>query len=131
MTAPLTARELDEMASVGVGWCDEATFERLLSMARALLDGGEWQGIESAPRDGTYVDLWIDGRRWADCYWGFPEHCCGEAGQYCDSDWHSLGPGWVESTFNLPIDAVEQEPTHWRHLPVPPTAPQEANPDDV
>lgn len=78
-----------------------------------------WQPIETAPKDGTFIDLWSDDlkMRVADCYWGMPEHCCGEYGQYCDSDWHSLAPGWVESALNASID---DSFTHWMPLPAPP-----------
>lgn len=54
---------------------------------RALPDG--WQSMETAPKDGKPLDLWIGGhefpRRVPDAYWGRPYHTCGEAGQYCDS----------------------------------------------
>jgi hypothetical protein len=35
---------------------------------------GVWEPIESAPRSGL-IDLWIDGRRYQDCYW---DAICGE-----------------------------------------------------
>lgn len=79
-----------------------------------------WQDIETAPRDGTFVDLWRkDHGRLADCYWGRPSHECGESGQYCDSDWHSLDEGWVDGTFDhlIPGDDI----THWMPLPSPPS----------
>jgi hypothetical protein len=79
-----------------------------------------WRPIETAPRDGTIIDLWSAdefGGRIPDCYWGFPEHTCGEAGHHCDSDWHSLSEGWVHSTFNVRLD---DSITHWMPLPAPP-----------
>lgn len=82
-----------------------------------------WQPIETAPKDGTIVDLFVGGRRYPDCFWGFPDHCCGEDGQYCDSDWHRLKAGWVEGTFNEPID---DRITHWMPLPAPPTPTENA-----
>ncbi|MCJ8139580.1 hypothetical protein [Falsirhodobacter halotolerans] len=81
-------------------------------------DVGGWQAIATAPTDGTVIDLW-DGTRWTDCYWGVPHHDCGEAGRYCDSDWHSLKNGWVCGTFNEALDA---EPTHWMPPPPAPAA---------
>lgn len=84
-----------------------------------------WQPIESAPRDGTLIDLWVPGEfasRWTDCYFGMPPHECGEAGPYCDSDWHGSKPGWVDSTFG---EVLDMEPTHWMPLPQPPTHPRQ------
>ncbi|MBB5414043.1 hypothetical protein [Paraburkholderia atlantica] len=84
----------------------------------------EWQPIDSAPKDGTVVDLWIGGEfagRRASCFWGKPEHDCGEHGRYCDSDWHDLDEGWVDD-MNMPLDGYEP-PTHWMHLPPPPDPP--------
>lgn len=78
-----------------------------------------WQPIQTAPKDGTVIDLFVGGEfpgRYADCYWGKPEHCCGEMGQYCDSDWHSAKPGWV-TDFN---DFLGEEPTHWMPVPAAP-----------
>ena len=77
-----------------------------------------WQPIETAPKDGTVVDLWIGGEfagRRADCAWGLPYHSCGEAGKYCDSGWHEIESGWYDTTFNLPM---HEQPTHW--MPRPP-----------
>lgn len=85
-----------------------------------------WQPIETAPRDGRLLDLWVPGEffgRMADCFWGTPDHCCGEAGVYCDSDWHRLEPGWIVSALNAPVDA---EPTHWMPLPDPPSVKEAA-----
>lgn len=81
-----------------------------------------WQPIESAPLDGTTVDLWHeDLGRHTDHYWGVPSHECGEAGSFCDSDWHSISEGWVDGTFN----SLSDEPqgfTHWMPHPKPPAA---------
>lgn len=78
----------------------------------------EWQPIETAPKDGTVVDLWSEefGRQ-PGCYFGLPSHECGEYGRYCDSDWHNLTPGWV-SDMNEPI--WWDDTTHWMPLPEPP-----------
>lgn len=88
----------------------------------ALLDRLEaaergWQPIETAPRDGTTIDVWRDGTR-ETVYWGLPPHCCGEMGQYCDSDWHSIKkPGWICSTFGEFVGGKHDPFTHWRPLP--------------
>lgn len=93
---------------------------RALSTALASAKPEGWRPIDSAPKDGTCIDLFVDGERWADCYWGAPEHSCGESGQYCDSEWHGASDGWVWSTMNefLPRD---EPPSHW----MPVTAPAE------
>lgn len=89
---------------------------------------GEWQDIASAPRDGTYIDLWAgddeDGERFTGAYWGFPQHSCGEYGRLCDSC--PPREGWVDSTFNTYIggeDGVGDDPTHWMPQPQPPASP--------
>lgn len=82
---------------------------------------GGWKPIDSAPKDGTEIDLWVPGEfagRYAECYWGKPMHCCGEYGSLCDDDWHSLDDGWVYGGIGAPPD----EPSHWRPLPPPPEA---------
>jgi hypothetical protein len=66
-------------------------------------EGAAWQPIETAPMDGTEVDLWANGRR-TDCH----IHC----GEWLK--WMSTSvddePRW------LPIE----QPTHWMPLPEPP-----------
>lgn len=69
-----------------------------------------WKTIETAPKDGTIVDLWMcgprspDGYREADCWYAH--------GQW----WNSFGrdgdcaPGWMAGDI----------PTHWMPLPAPP-----------
>ena len=86
------------------------------------------QPIVTAPKDGTLVDLFHkEFGRHADCYWGRPDHVCGEAGQYCDSDWHGLAEGWVCGTFNECLDA--EDFTHWMPRPAAPAAtPQDSTP---
>jgi hypothetical protein len=84
----------------------------------------QWQPIETAPRDGTVIDLWIDDNRWSDCRWGLPGHSCGEDGHYCDSEWHSLDEGWVCISLN---QELSMSPTHWMPLPPEPGAAHETN----
>ena len=81
---------------------------------------GGWMPIETAPKDGTAIDLWrVGGGREPCAVWGLPPHCCGEMGRLCDSDWHDYQQGWVTDWFDEP--EPDSEFTHWMHLPPQPT----------
>lgn len=84
-----------------------------------------WKPIETAPKDGTRIDVWsIDGlrpHRETDVFWGKPGHCCGENEGYCDDDWHRLKPGWVDS-FDMSMKGMKL--THWRPIPGGPDSAQ-------
>lgn len=75
-----------------------------------------WMPIETAPKDGTTVDLWAKVRnrdesaRVADCSWGSMVDWHGEE----RDDWFGLYVGMHLSYEN---------PTHWRPLPKPPVQP--------
>lgn len=81
-----------------------------------------WQPIESAPRDGTTIDLWVGGEfpaRYENCYFGTPHHEC--YSQYCDSCPEDMNvKAWRWHFFSQQIT-----PTHW--MPVP-TGPEQNNP---
>lgn len=72
-----------------------------------------WQPIETAPKDGAVVDLWVvwpaiegepaDAKRMADAFWDAEE-----------GDWHSRG-------FTLGQYLAKPYATHWMPLPEPPT----------
>lgn len=114
----------------------DATVVELFPRASAHLTGalrqqpeavgqGRWQPIETAPKDGTVIDLWIGGefpRREAECYWGKPHHECGEMGRLCDSDWHDLEDGWVPGHGLFEFSLSDGEITHWMPEPEPPQA---------
>lgn len=86
----------------------------------------EWRPIETAPRDGTAIDVWRPEGGRDTVFWGFPHHECGEMGRLCDSDWHSIKkPGWVCNTFGEFIGGKHAPFTHWRPLPEPPRPAQE------
>jgi hypothetical protein len=90
--------------------------------AKAPETGAGWQPIETVPKDGTIIDLWHEEwGRYSNCKWGFPDHCCGEAESYCDSEWHGMEEDWVDTTFN---EVVAGPFTHWMPLPAAPDAPQ-------
>lgn len=105
--------------------CQAHTFaDDAAAAIRALLPAieGEWFPIETAPRDGTMLDLWIDDGRHTNVYWGRPQHTCGEAGSYCDCC--PSYDGWVCADLNAYLTGAEgyscNDPTHWRPLPSPP-----------
>lgn len=88
------------------------------------MDKDGWRPIETAPKDGTVIDVWRDGHR-ETVYWGLPPHECGEMGQYCDSDWHAIKrPGWICATFGEFIGGKHDPFTHWMPLPPPPSGPR-------
>ena len=72
----------------------------------------EWQPIETAPKNGTRIDLWakawlpafdrFEFRRFADCYWSKGDTMCN-----VKAAWAGLDREW--------------RPTHWMPLPSPPT----------
>lgn len=64
---------------------------------------GTWYPIETAPKDGVLIDLWVsgydDGCRISDCYWSVDDQIW----------WDTAGGG-----------CVLEKPTHWMPLPPPP-----------
>ncbi len=79
--------------------------------ARAALSAtpSGWRGIESAPKDGTRIDLWVAGRRITDSRW---------ARNDADSTVPFGEPRW-QGFYGL------QEPTHWMPLPDAPVVTKE------
>ncbi len=80
----------------------------------------DWQPIETAPKDGTVVDVWIDSSRYSDCWFGRPTHMCGEAGKYCDCC--PTYDGWCDIFGYLTGEdgRKTESPSHWMPLPPPP-----------
>lgn len=73
-----------------------------------------WQPIETAPKDGTIVDLWVQGAMQAN----------GEYSQRRSPQCHSNGWDWIS-----PLDGDWEygggrmwgcRPTHWMPVPAPP-----------
>jgi hypothetical protein len=114
--------------------CDEAAcakdarFYEALAMddrweiIRAILDAAhrrtpaetvnEWQPIETAPTDGTLVDLWSRVRL-TDCRW--------ESEPYA----HGIPWGWTNSAFGRIMNA-----THWRPIPAGPALTEKRPPSN-
>lgn len=68
--------------------------------------GDGWQPIETAPKDGTPIDIWCGGFRYCDAYWDDKEQA------WCTED----GEVPIRHIFGI-------EPRHW--MPIP------GNPADV
>lgn len=77
----------------------------------------EWQPIESAPRDGSVIWLYLAGEG----YHG-PRRCDITTGVWTDSGWYVIADGYA--------GVVSDQPTHWMPLPAAPepalTEPTEA-----
>lgn len=82
--------------------------------AEAERDAACWQPIETAPRDGTLMDLWA-GERIANCAWNTPSNCWAER----------IGAGFGGRHW-----AVVNDPTHWMPLPPAPGSDQPCDPAD-
>ena len=72
----------------------------------------EWQHIESAPRDGTWIIAW-DGKSVQPVCWaeGYPDEYNGWA----------YGSAYWGGTLYEGVNEVSEHPTHWMPLPPPPT----------
>lgn len=92
----------------------------------------EWKTMESAPKDGTPVDLWIvrpgldpQQCRVPDCHWGrvtaYYEEEVNSAKSpawVCEQIGHGGEPYWGEVEWG--DDEAGQRVTHWMPLPQPP-----------
>lgn len=72
----------------------------------------DWQPIETAPRDGTYVLLYNGEPMWAGCY-----ECAAWFGEGETACWWSAGGpnGGLEVSY-----VKDGDLTHWMPLPEPP-----------
>lgn len=74
-----------------------------------LPDDEKWQPIDTAPKDGTKVDLW-----------------CKDYGRLCDVEWCGSSPinpsgHWVGDVLDFfHTDKSWFPATHWMHPPEPP-----------
>jgi len=84
----------------------ETCIENRNIIIRKLKKLTEWQPIETAPKDGTMIDLLCSGTRIADCYY---EDC-----KITNKTWHYCYFDWEQETVFC------SNPTHWMPLPKPP-----------
>ena len=68
----------------------------------------DWQPIETAPKDGTVIDLWIH----------YPEH--DRNARAADVRWNADVGEWQHGNFHLGQYMHRPTPTHWMPLPPPP-----------
>ena len=64
-----------------------------------------YKDIASAPKDGSYIDLIVRGRRITDCYWYAPQNTLKGAG------WLTSNDTWLTTLFG------PAKPTHWAYAP--------------
>lgn len=83
----------------------------------------DWQPMETAPKDGTLVDLWCDGERVPNCSYQHSSYPFGgekDWGWFREHDefswYHVWLDRWIADEFNRP-------PTHWMPLPYAPLTP--------
>lgn len=100
--------------------------------ALAAADAAAWRPMSEAPRDGTYVDLWVinsdgEGHRITDAYYGPIPHTCGEYGQYCDGC-PEEGSFWIDGIFGHQVCG---DITYWQPLPNSPNATPQASPETI
>jgi hypothetical protein len=73
-----------------------------------------WQPIETAPKDGTLIDVWLGDGSAEDV-----EFYCASRRSRRSTNWH-----WREGKFRpfvgLGMPIVTVRPTHWMALPAPP-----------
>jgi hypothetical protein len=79
----------------------------------------EWQPIETAPKDGTYILLGSTDGAWVASY--KPVY---QSGYRPEDPWHSMMLNH-EHMGRYP----KAKPTHWQPLPLPPAAPSSAQPE--
>lgn len=92
---------------------DQVPFILSSDLHSSTCQGYDWQPIDTAPKDGTPIDVWVayerggklTGERWPDAYWGTPEF--GDDSEEC---WRDDVCDKIESNDRFIV-------THWRPIP--------------
>lgn len=97
------------------------TWVNLATAALAAADAAAWRPIETAPKDGAHIDLWVinsddKGHRLTDAYFGPIPHTCGEYRKHYDSC-PPEGDFWIDGLFG---EQILGEIISWQPLPAPP-----------
>lgn len=90
----------------------EKAFNELLALVQEL----GWKSIDSAPKDGTVVDLLLDGERITNMVWGVPDKVW-DCDNHCEFEY--MGDGcWLHYPDTSIVDNIdmELEYTHWKHV---------------
>lgn len=108
-----SAHRLKCWKDVAMKWNGAVT--RAVTAERALAEERErhqWRTIDSAPKDGTLIDLWMmsEHRRLANCRWSTADEPSHKGAWFCQQGGRS---------FNMGADDAF---THWRPHPAPPDA---------
>lgn len=81
-----------------------------------------WMPIETAPRDGTKVDVWME------VYPSPRSMGWGDSFRACDVWW--ADGAWVRMHQGKPTELFDGYITHWMPLPAPPAQPQKGTDDE-
>lgn len=71
----------------------------------------EWQPMDTAPRDGTYIDLWADNERIPDCAWWRPVDLRCPGMTFCVWDFDGVARS---------VERLYGEPKAWMPKPTKP-----------
>lgn len=77
-----------------------------------------WQPIETAPKDGTVIDLWVDDPQWGatrECDMRWIKHT-----RYYRNGRTEDVEGWGWPGLDEPDFLSDGKPTHWMPVPEPP-----------
>jgi len=83
----------------------------------------KWQPIETAPRDGTKIDVFMDGKRFTDVFWDYSYYIDSEGLKVVDDywkGWRKDGETGMSYTPNY-LDNMGKAVSHWMPLPITPT----------
>lgn len=84
----------------------------------------KWQSIETAPKDGTEIDLLFDIGRYPDCKWTEPY----DAMELGEEGWCQYRPSEIDS-FRYHWFSILEEPIGWLPIPLPPAPGEQPEPD--
>ena len=109
------ALEAADFALAMKGFREDGSTRGQIRAALTAAKAGGWVPIETCPRDYgvTKFDVWADGQRYADCWWGRATYEQGDFGIVYRSDYDCNGP----------VDSYVKGATAWQPLPNPPKDP--------